>query len=131
MRQDSVIFFDGVCGLCNRFVDFVLARDREGRYRFAPLQGETATTLLTTHPTPSGNSVLLLEDGRILTQSTAALRIVMGLGGIWSWARFALWIPAGLRDGIYAVIASNRYRWFGKRETCRMPRPEEAARFMP
>lgn len=138
--EAPILFFDGVCGLCNGFVDFVMSRDRKGVFRFATLQGETAARLLSRagpgDASPEGpgewmRSVVLWQDGEAHRKSEAVFRVFSGLGGIWKLAIAGRLIPAGLRDFLYDGIARNRYRWFGKRETCRMPSPEERARFLP
>jgi predicted DCC family thiol-disulfide oxidoreductase YuxK len=130
VTDHPVLFFDGVCNLCNSSIDFVVRRDKKRRYRFAPLQGTTAA-----HAIPgqvlSFDSFVLAENGQIYLRSTAALKVVAGLGGIWSFAKVLLWIPAPLRDVVYKVIAKNRYRWFGQKDTCRLPTPEERALFLP
>lgn len=140
--EAPILFFDGVCGLCNGFVDFCLARDKRGKFRYATLQGETAARLLPQAgigANPPGaepssewmRSVVLWRDGKAFRKSEAVIRVFTGLGGIWKIAALGRILPAGLRDLAYDFIARNRYRWFGKRETCRMPSPGERARFLP
>lgn len=135
-----IIFFDGVCGLCDRFVDFVIARDRKGVYRFAPLQGETYAAHFGSQglrgsqgpPSTDAPSTVLLAEGPVLkARSDATLRILAGLGGPWRLAGLLLLIPRTLRDGVYDFVAARRYRWFGKKESCRLPTPEERGRFLP
>jgi predicted DCC family thiol-disulfide oxidoreductase YuxK len=134
-----ILFFDGVCALCNGFADFVLARDKRGRFRIATLQGETAARARAAHPLPASGgdfaadalrSVLLLENGTLYRKSDAALRILEGLGGIWGLAGTLRLVPRGLRDAVYDFIARNRYRWFGRRAACRMPSGSERGRFL-
>ncbi len=135
-RQDTIphpiIFFDGVCGVCNAFVDIMLRIDKRQVFLFAPIQGETAQKLLPPlGDNPGEWSIVLLDEAGVLERSDACLAIARRLGGVWrvfGWLRF---LPRALRDGVYRVIARNRYRWFGKRETCRVPTVEERARFMP
>jgi predicted DCC family thiol-disulfide oxidoreductase YuxK len=139
--EHPIVFFDGVCALCNGFVDFVMARDRRGRFRVAALQGETAAAMGAMeaqpgHSSAAGDSdpmrsILLRDGGRWYRKSDAALRVVAGLDGAWKLTRPLLWIPRNLRDTAYDFIARNRYRWFGKREACRMPTPSERERFLP
>lgn len=127
-----VVFFDGVCGLCNRTVDFVLARDREQRFRFSPLQGETARRLLGEADTESLGTLVLLDERGTHRRSTAVVRILRGLGGVWGVLGALLWlIPRPLRDLGYRLVAKSRYRWFGRKESCRMPTPQERSRFLP
>jgi predicted DCC family thiol-disulfide oxidoreductase YuxK len=137
-----VLFFDGVCPLCNGFADFVMARDGHGRFRIAALQGETAQAMgamAAMPPAPATaqgesdplRSFLLWDGGSWYRRSDAALRVIAGLGGPWRLAWALLWIPRILRDTVYDFIARNRYRWFGKREACRFPAPSERDRFLP
>lgn len=129
-RQHPVIFFDGVCGLCNAFVDFVLARDEENFY-FAPLQGDFAGEIEALAPyRHTMSSVVLWKNGQVYTESTAAMEVLIALGGAWKLMRVFYLIPRFIRDFFYKVIARNRYRIFGKTETCRMPSPEERSRFL-
>ena len=138
-RPTNVVFFDGVCGLCNRFVDFVLSRDRRGAIRFAPLQGETAkrrpnAECREPNAIDSTFSTVVWSDSRgaEFLRSAAAVRVLWQLGGVWWLIGWLLWlIPLPLRDLGYRVIAANRYRLFGKKETCRMPTAAERARFLP
>ena len=130
-RQNPILFFDGVCGLCNRAVDFVLVRDKRRLFRFSPLQGETAREMLTPEDVGDLKSIALFEAGAILRKSDAALRILWLLGGGWRWLGFlGRVVPRGLRDWVYDFVASNRYRWFGKKETCRLPTREERQVFL-
>lgn len=128
--QDRIIFFDGVCGLCNRFVDRLLRIDRGGMFRFAPLQGSTAHDRLPAGLAGALSSVIYLREGVVLTRSTAALRILIDLGGWRRVHRFWFAFPRALRDAVYDWVARNRYSWFGKRDACRLPNPEERSRFM-
>jgi predicted DCC family thiol-disulfide oxidoreductase YuxK len=127
-----VILFDGVCNLCNGFVQFVIARDPQARFRFASLQSNAAAALLNCRIQngPIPDSVLLVEDGRIYTQSTAALRVARGLGFPWNLSYGFLIFPKPLRDAVYDWVASNRYEWFGKRAVCMVPTPDLRARFL-
>lgn len=127
-----IVFFDGVCGLCNSSVDFVMARDRRGIFRYAPLQGETAAARLNPRDVASLNSIVLVDDAGVHRHSTAIVRILGHLGGGWKFAAALLWlIPRPLRNLGYRCVAANRYRLFGKKEACRMPTPEERERFLP
>lgn len=127
-----IVFFDGVCGLCNESVDRLIQWDRQAVFRLAPLQGETARQVLTPADTSQLGSVVLHVDGRSYRKSSAVVRILWRLGPLGLIAGTALWlIPRPMRDFGYAIIAQNRYRWFGKKETCRMPTPKERSRFLP
>lgn len=127
-----LIYYDGLCGLCDRFVRFVLARDRRGRYRFTPLQGSTAQTRLPPVLTPESSQTVILEDaGRFRVRSDAALAILAGLGGAWRAVALFRVVPRPLRDAVYDFVARHRFRWFGRRAECRLPGPEERERFLP
>jgi predicted DCC family thiol-disulfide oxidoreductase YuxK len=130
--EESIIFFDGVCGLCNRWIDFVIPRDHSHRFRFSPLQGETAAERLDPKDTESLGSVVLQTGNRAYRHTTAIIRILWGLGGFWAFFASLLWlIPWPIRHLGYKIVAANRFRFFGKKETCRMPTPDERARFLP
>ncbi len=132
MQNPPVIYFDGVCNLCSRSVQFILHRDRRKIFRFASLQGEAGKKmLLANHMSPDQyNSFILQEDGRLYTKSTGALRVLKLLGGGWSCLYVFILVPAFLRDLIYRFISANRYAWFGKKEVCWLPKPEWNDRFL-
>ncbi len=131
-RPRNVVFFDGVCGLCNWSVDFILSRDRRRTIRFSPLQGETAARWIPNPESQLSTFVWLDHDGRIFVRSAAAVRVLRQLGGVWSFLAALLWIvPLPLRDIVYRIIATNRFRLFGKKATCRLPTPAERERFLP
>jgi predicted DCC family thiol-disulfide oxidoreductase YuxK len=122
----SIVLFDGDCGLCNGVVNFVLRHDERGRFRFAPLQSPAGQRLLQSHglPPEGVNSFLLLENGKLFSRSTASLRLARRLGGVWSLFYYLTLIPRPLRDAVYALIARYRYRVFGHSDACTMPTPE-------
>ncbi len=127
-----VIFFDDVCVMCNGFVNLLLRVDRRQQFLFAPLGGETARKLLPPLPDdPSKWSMVYVDESGIHDQSDASLQVYRRLGGPWWLLSLARLIPRAIRNPIYRVIARNRYRWFGKRDTCRLPTAEEKARFLP
>ena len=129
---EPIILFDGVCNLCNASVQFVIRHDPQARFKFAALQSATAEKLLQNcaFDRASLDSVILVEDGRVYIESDAALRIARKLGGAWSlFAGFSI-VPRPIRDAVYRFIARNRYRWFGKQESCMMPTPDLRARFL-
>ena len=129
--EKPIIFFDGVCGLCNKFVDFVLSNDTKNSFLFSPLQGETFRQLTQYLPNNFPDSVVLYENGKFYFKSKAALEILKGLGGTYQFFVIGYLVPNFLRNIIYDWVASNRYKWFGKRESCRLPTPEEKAKFLP
>lgn len=130
VSEYAVLFFDGVCGLCNHTVDFVLKHDRRGIVRFAPLQGRTAKECLIAEDRERFDSVIFQQGGLVFKKSSAVVRLLHAMGGVWSLLGAMLWlVPSPLRDFCYGLIARNRYRFFGRKETCRILKPEERARF--
>lgn len=129
--EHPIIFFDGVCGLCHWFVNYLLPRDPRGIFRFAPLQGETARKYLPEADRVRPKSSILLDNGKRYAKSTAAVRILIKLGGWYRLLGAAAWlIPWPLRDLAYSGLAAVRYRLFGKLDTCRLPAPGEPERFL-
>ncbi len=130
--QGSIILFDGVCNLCNGTVNFVADRDPDLHFRMASLQSETGQKLLDRYQLPKDNfeTIILIEDGKTFTHSTSILRILKRLNGLWPMLSVFLLLPSPLRDWCYQWISGNRYRWFGKEDTCRIPTPEMAHRFL-
>jgi predicted DCC family thiol-disulfide oxidoreductase YuxK len=126
-----VIFYDDVCVMCNGFVNLILRVDRRQQFLFAPLGGATASKIL---PERSGDpgkwSMVYVDESGIHDQSDASLEVYRRLGGPWRLLSLARLFPRWIRNPVYRIIARNRYRWFGKRETCRLPSPEEKARFL-
>lgn len=121
-----VILFDGVCNLCNSSVQFIIKHDKKGIFRFASLQSEFGKKIIQQFDLANKNidSVMLLENNAIKLKSTAALQIAKGLSGIYSALYGFIIVPRFIRDSVYDFIARNRYRWFGKQESCMIPRPE-------
>ncbi len=128
----TIVFFDGVCNLCNGAVNWLIDRDTHHRLYFAPLQGETFAVLQEgTNITPDDLSTIVLwSEGRFTTHSEAVLRTCSALGGVWRLAGVGLVIPAFLRDGAYRFIARHRYQWFGTTDACRVPTTELAKKFL-
>jgi predicted DCC family thiol-disulfide oxidoreductase YuxK len=141
---NPVVLFDGTCNLCNGAVQFMLDRERGADLRFAAVQsdagralleermGKEAATAILHGATGDGDpdSIVFVEDGKAYTHSTAALRIARHLRAPWRWAWAFVVVPRFVRDAVYRFIARNRYRWFGKTQTCRVPTPELRARFL-
>ncbi len=131
MEKHGIILFDGVCNLCNGFVQRVIATDKKDFFRFASLQSEVAQKLLKRHPDLQElKSIVYLEEDKIFSKSNAALKISLRLGGVWSLLKLGYVLPNFLRDGIYNVVAKNRYRWFGKKDQCMVPTPEMMKKFL-
>jgi len=132
------VLYDGVCGLCNRMVRFVLRRDKQALFRFAPLQSPWAAQVLARHGAqPSGlDTFYIVIDGggdeeKLLSRSDAVLYALRQLGGVWRVAAGAFRIlPRPIRDWMYGAVARNRYRIFGKYEACPLPTAEERERFV-
>lgn len=134
---ERLVLYDGQCGLCHKGVQFLLDHDPEARLMYAPLQGTTAESLRLRHPIiPKDIDTMVyvqaLPDGaeRVSLRSEAVLRIAAELPSPWRWARVLLIVPAFVRDVAYRFIASIRYRIWGQLDACRLPRPEERARFL-
>jgi len=128
----ALILFDGFCGLCNGWVDFILGHDRRLLFRFAALQSPAGQEVLNRFGLPPDfiDSFVLVEDGRVYYRSSAFLRALRGLGLPYSLAAVFIVIPRVLRDQVYRVVAAHRLSWFGRRNTCRVPTSEEAGRFI-
>lgn len=128
---DAIVFFDGLCVLCNGWVDFLLRADKRGRLRFAPLQGETARTRVPVALRDGMTTLVMLDARGLATRSEAVLRILEALGRPWrSLAWLGRRVPGAWRDRLYDAVAVRRTRWFGRRETCRVPTLAERARFL-
>jgi predicted DCC family thiol-disulfide oxidoreductase YuxK len=132
MTDAPLLFFDGVCNLCDASVGFVLDHDPQAIFRFAPLQSNLARTTMAQHGLRAEDldTVVLVDDGRAYTRSTAVLKLLARLPAPWSWLSLFLVVPRPLRDLVYRFVARNRLRWFGIREACRVPTPELRARFL-
>lgn len=134
VTRAPVMLFDGHCNLCNGAVDFILSHERTPELKFASLQSEAGRALLAEHgiavPEGDPDSVVLVEGGVAWERSDAALRIARHLTFPWSVVGAFGWVPRALRDAVYKLIARNRYRWFGRKDTCRIATPAEKARFL-
>lgn len=130
-KKRRLIFFDGDCNLCQYAVQFVIQRDKKGRFSYASLQSEIANELLS----DSGplllnlSTFILWEEGNIFYRSTAALRVAKGLPALWPLLYAFIIVPIFIRDGMYNWIAANRYKWWGKSASCWVPKPEWKNRF--
>ena len=130
-----IILFDGVCNLCNSAVQWVIKRDREGRFDFASLQSDAARQELqkimaSEEIDALPDSIVLVDSDGVHTRSVAALRIARALGSPFAMLGLGVVVPRPIRDVVYDWIARNRYRWFGRRDTCMTPTPDLAARFL-
>ncbi len=130
--KHPIILFDGVCNLCNGSVNFIIDRDPRQIFRFASLQSPIGQELVTQFGfSPTELSSLILIDGQsAYRRSSAAIRIAARLTFPWNCFWVGLIVPRPIRDFVYDMIAKNRYRWFGKTETCRLPAPDRLHRFL-
>ena len=128
----SIILFDGVCNLCNGAVNFVIKRDPGNVFKFTPLQEKQGVLLLKKHAIDAQklDSIVLIENKKVYTKSSAALRIARKISGLWPLFFVLLIIPSFIRDGVYDFIAKNRYKWFGKKEQCMIPTPGLKEKFL-
>lgn len=132
-KNKKIVLFDGVCNLCNNAVQFIIKNDRNDVFRFASLQSELGQALVAERNLDPEDldSVMLIEPGiAYYRKSTAALEITRDLKGGYSLLKNLLFLPEGLRDGIYDFVASNRYKWFGKKDNCMIPTPELKSKFL-
>ena len=131
MANQPVILFDGVCNFCNGAVNFAIKRDKKARLKFATLQSGIASQLLDKFNLSARdlNSFVLIENGKVYTRSTAALKVFRYLDGLWPLMYGFIIVPIFLRDAIYKLIAKNRYKWFGIRKECMIPTPGIRSRF--
>jgi predicted DCC family thiol-disulfide oxidoreductase YuxK len=130
--QYPIILFDGICNFCNNTVNFVLKNDKKGDIKFAPLQSEAAIKLLQHFGLPSTDmkSFIFIENDIVYSKSTAALKVCKHLKGRWPLVYGFIVIPLFIRDGVYNWIAKNRYKWFGKKEICMVPTPNQKEKFL-
>lgn len=126
------MLFDGICNLCNGFVQFLIKQDKKERLRFASLQSAFGEQIREQHipANEEVDSVLFYRNDQVFVRSDAALEILKTLGGGWKLVGVFHIFPRGFRDAVYDWVAKNRYRWFGKRESCMMPTPELERRFL-
>lgn len=127
----NIILFDGECNFCDQSVQFIIKRDKHAVYKFASIQSEIGQSLLEKHQIPpSIDSLILIKQDVFYTKSTAALNICRQLTSGWKLLYSLLLIPKPLRDYIYNIVARNRYKWFGKNDSCILPTPDIKKRFL-
>lgn len=131
-KTHSILMFDGLCNLCNSSVQFVIKRDLKKKIVFSSLQSEIAQDFLSTQNDSLKNceSVILIDKNNIYTKSSAAIKVSQSLKGLWFMMSIFIILPKPIRDYVYDVIASRRYRWFGKRTNCYIPTKEEQELFL-
>ena len=130
--KGKIILFDGVCNLCNSAINFIIKHDPKGIFKFASLQGETGKKLLAQHNInpQETDSIVLIDNDQVSVKSSAALRIAKNLNQGYPLLFGLMIIPTFIRNGVYDFIAANRYKWFGKKESCMLPTPELRSRFL-
>ena len=131
-QDKPIIFFDGMCNLCNSSVQFILKKDTNNVFLFSSLQSDAAKGILLQYNLENFDlsSIILVEKGIIYQKSTAILRIAKSLAGISKYAYVYIIVPKFIRDGVYSFIAKNRYKWFGKRDSCMLPTAALKLRFL-
>ncbi len=132
-KGKKIILFDGVCNLCNASINFVIKRDKKDLFRYASLQSEVGQKLISERNIDIKNidSILLIDPlVAYYHKSTAALHIAKQLSGFYPFLSVLIILPRFFRDWIYDIVARNRYKWFGKKESCMIPTPELKALFI-
>ncbi|NWQ42702.1 thiol-disulfide oxidoreductase DCC family protein [Bacillus sp. EB106-08-02-XG196] len=129
--MESIILFDGVCNFCNSGVQFIIKRDSNFHFKFASLQSETGQMLLNKYGISNKiDSMIVIENEKVYIKSSAALRISKYLDGNWKYLTIFKFLPTFFRDFLYDILAKNRYKWFGKMDTCMLPALEMKKRFL-
>ena len=129
-QHKAIVLFDGYCNLCSHTVQFIIRHDPQGSFSFASLQDVYPNKKSKTKDRETFDSVILLENGKVYNKSTAALRIVKKLKGLWPLLYLFIIVPPAIRDALYSFVARKRIHWFGRSETCFAPTPENKARFI-
>ncbi len=131
-KEHPILLFDGVCNICNGFVQFVIKRDPEKQFRFVALQSDTGKKILQhlNLSTEDLSTAILIENEKIYTQSSVGLKIIKRMDVWFSFLSFLIILPKSLRDFFYRIIANNRYKWFGQQDHCMIPTPELQSRFL-
>jgi predicted DCC family thiol-disulfide oxidoreductase YuxK len=131
-KSHNILLFDGVCNLCNGFVQFVIKKDKADKIKFASLQSAAGQKLLLRHhlPTTQFQSFVYIKENKIFLKSTAALNLMKDIGGIWKLLYAFIIVPTFIRDFVYSIVAKNRYKWFGKQSSCIMPTKELMNKFL-
>lgn len=133
INEKQILLFDGVCNLCNASVQFVLRRDKNAKFVFAALQSDIAKELLvdSLEYITDLHSIVLIKNGAVLDESTAALHVAKELPSAWPLLYYLfIWWPKAIRDGLYKIVAKRRYKWFGKQDACSIPDVNYQDRFL-
>ncbi len=128
----SIVFFDGICNLCNGSVDFIISKDTKGNFKFVSLQSKIGHKLLEKEKLDTSDlgTIILLQQSQLYYRSDAILEIIRQLKVPWPLLYVFKIVPRFARDGLYNLVSKNRYQWFGKRNTCRIPSSKERAQFL-
>lgn len=127
----AIVMFDGECNFCDSSVRFIIKRDPQGYFKFAALQSEAGLELKEKYGISNHiDSFILIEDEIVYKFSDGALRVCKNLNGLWKYLYIFILVPRPIRNSVYKFIAKNRYRWFGKKESCMIPSPEVRSRFL-
>ncbi len=130
-QHNKIVLFDGVCNFCNSSVQFIIKHDTSNSLKFASLQSSIGQELLNKYAIPKDvDSVIFIENNQAYTKSSAALKIANYFGGFWKLLQIFMIVPTFIRNFFYDIIAKNRYRWFGKKDSCMLPSPEIRNRFL-
>lgn len=130
-ENNPILLFDGICNFCNGWVNFIIRKDKKKKFRFASIQSESGKKLLKQYELPeNGETAVLIYNGKAHIKSTAGIHVLYHLGGLYSlWFAFIIF-PAYVRDFYYDIIAKNRYKWWGKMDSCMIPTQEIKERFL-
>lgn len=129
-KHSGIVYFDGVCGMCNTFINFLLSEDQKATLQYAPLQGDTAKSNIDSKYSSDLNTVVYQEGDKVYSELDAILKSVASIGGIWRLVLVLRIVPNFIGNRVYRFVSMNRYQWFGKKEDCRMPTPEERERIL-
>ncbi|WP_213523078.1 thiol-disulfide oxidoreductase DCC family protein [Nonlabens sp.] len=131
-EHQDIVLFDGVCNLCNAAILFIIKRDKNNRFKFAPLESGVGKELLSKHQIDASkiDSIVLVSGNSAFAKARAALRISKHLTGLWPLLYSLIIIPSFISNAVYDLIARNRYNWFGKKENCMIPTPELKSKFL-
>ena len=129
---DNLVLFDGVCNLCNALVQFVIRHDPKAKFRFAAIQSDIGRTIFQKYGMDPVDlqTFVFISDNQVFLRSSAAIAVASRFGGAWRMCAIFWLIPRFVRDAVYSAIAKNRYRWFGRKETCMIPTPGIEKRFL-
>ncbi|WP_318508794.1 thiol-disulfide oxidoreductase DCC family protein [Bacillus sp. T3] len=129
--MNNIILFDGLCNFCDHSVQFIIKRDNKAIYKFTSIQSDVGQKILQKYKVPTNvDSLILISNNKYYTKTSAALRICKNLKGGWQLLQCLLIVPKPIRDFFYTILSKNRYKWFGRKESCTIPSPELRKRFL-